>query len=201
MTMRDIKRSGVFSRHADHEPFCHSRLGDQSTAMAAEAATTFSGLKRLLLPILILPFIAATLQAAPVRVIDETAIPFTGFLSKADFDQRYPGKMIDDPSKLDTGWYVIYAHESLNYYFGPILLESTGEDYLAQLTETVEAAVAQRPSIQNYRLELSYEPSASSSANPGGEPPSDPSIPNPLPPQPEPKPSFWGIIKKIFGFG
>ena len=146
-------------------------------------------------------FIAVTLQAAPLRVIDETAIPFTAFLAKADFDQRYPGVRIDDPSKLDTGWYVIYAHESLHYYFGPILLESTGEDYLAQLTETVEAAVAQRPSIQDYRLELSYEPSASASANPASEPPAESSIPDSLPPQPQPQPSFWGLIKKIFGFG
>lgn len=143
--------------------------------------------------------LSASLQAAPLRVIEETAIPFAGFLSKADFDQRYPGELIQDPAQLDTGWYVIYQHEALNYYFGPILLESTGEDYLAQLTETVAAAVAQRPSIQDYRLELSYEPSVSS-ANSGGEPPAEPSVPNPLPPQPEPKPSFWGFIKKIFGF-
>ncbi len=146
--------------------------------------------------------IAATLTATPIRVIEESAIPFAGFLSKADFDQRYPGELLDDPATLDIGWYVIYEHESLNYYFGPILLESIGEDYLEQLTETVEAAVAQRPTIQDYRLELSYEPSASSSdSSSTTEPPSEPSTPNPLPPQTEPKSSFWGFIKKIFGFG
>jgi hypothetical protein len=163
------------------------------------------GLKRLVLPVFIFPFIAATLQAAPIRVIDETAIPFTGFLSKAEFDQRYPGEMIEDPAQLDTGWYVIYAHESLNYYFGPILLESTGEDYLQQLTKTVEAAVAQRPSIQNYRLELSFEPTSSNSQNrdsSSAEPPAEPSTPNPLPPSsPPPTPGFWGFVKRIFGFG
>jgi hypothetical protein len=148
--------------------------------------------------ILIFPFIAAALPAAPLRVIDESAIPYMGFLSKADFDQRFPGERIDDPSKLQTGWYVIYEHATLNYYFGPILLESTGEDYLGQLSETVEAAVAQRPSIQGYRLELSYEPRASGSSSPA---PPEPSTPSPLPPQPEPQPSLWGLIKKIFGFG
>jgi len=142
-----------------------------------------------------------SLHAAPVRVIEETAIPFLSFLSKADFDQRYPGEMLDDPARLDTGWYVIYQHEALNYYFGPILLESTGEDYLAKLTETVEAAVAQRPSIQDYRLELSYEPSAPSAGSSSAKPPAEPSIPNPLPPQPEPKPSIWSFFKRIFGFG
>ena len=42
------------------------------------------------------------------------------------------------------------------------LLESIGKDYLDQLSEIVEVAVMQRPSIQDYRLELSYEPNASS---------------------------------------
>lgn len=140
------------------------------------------------------------LQAAPIRVIEETAITYMSFLSKADFDQRFPGETIPDLSKLDTGWYVIYEHESLNYYFGPILLESIGEDYLAKLSEIVEAAVAQRPSIQNYRLELSYEPS-NSNADRGTEPPLESSTPNPLPPQAPPQPSFWGFLKKIFGFG
>lgn len=154
---------------------------------------------------LILLLSSASLAATQLRVIEESAIPYMAFLARADFDQRFPGEPIDEPSKLQTGWYVIYEHEALNYYFGPILLESTGEDYLGQLSETVEAAVAQRPSILNYRLELSYEPRASSSgsspADPVTEPSTEPSIPNPLPPQPEPKPSIWGFIKKIFGIG
>jgi hypothetical protein len=139
---------------------------------------------------------SASLQATPIRVIDEAAIPFAGFLSKVDFDQRYPGHLLDDPAKLDAGWYVIYEHESLNYYFGPILLESIGKDYLDQLSETVEAAVTQRPSIQNYRLELSYEPSASTYESKSTEP----STQNPLPPQTPPKPSFWSFVKKVFGY-
>jgi len=86
------------------------------------------------------------LQLPAARVIEAGAIPFTAFLSKADFDQRYPGQELTDLSQLDPGWYVIYQHESLSYYFGPVLLESTGQDYLTQLTQTVENAVAQRPS-------------------------------------------------------
>jgi hypothetical protein len=136
------------------------------------------------------------LQATPIRVIDETAIPFAGFLAKVDFDQRYPGERFDDPAKLDAGWYVIYEHESLNYYFGPILLESIGKDYLDQLSETVEAAVTQRPSIQNYRIELSYQPNISSSDSKPS-----PSTQGPLPPQKPPKSSFWSFVKKIFGYG
>ena len=142
---------------------------------------------------LILP---ALLQARPIRVIDEAAIPFAGFLSKVDFDQRYPGDLFDDSARIDTGWYVIYEHESLNYYFGPILLESIGKDYLDQLSEIVEVAVMQRPSIQDYRLELSYEPNASSFESKNIEPYTQ----DALPPKASPQPSFWSFFKKLFGY-
>ena len=162
-------------------------------AHATLALRSFGREQARTLLLLVLP---ALLQATPIRVIDETAIPFAGFLAKVDFDQRYPGELFDDPAKLDAGWYVIYEHESLNYYFGPILLESIGKDYLDQLSETVEAAVTQRPSIKNYRLELSYEPNASSYDSNNTEP----STQSPLPPQTPPKPSFWSFVKKIFGY-
>jgi len=181
----------VSKAHVHSDP-CSENRGD-----AAPTTACFPVL-RLLATLMLLPVL---LHAAPVRVIEESAIPYMSFLSKVDFDQRYPGELLDDPSKLNTGWYVIYQHETLNYYFGPILLESIGEDYLAQLTDTVEAAVAQRPTIQDYRLELSYEPSTSSLDSSSAEPSAEPSMPNPLPPQTPPKPSFWSFIKKIFGFG
>jgi hypothetical protein len=162
-------------------------------AHATLALRSFGREQARTLLLLVLP---ALLQATPIRVIDETAIPFADFLSKVDFDQRYPGDLLDDPAKLDTGWYVIYEHESLNYYFGPILLESIGKDYLDQLSRVVQLAVMQRPSIQDYRLELSFEPSASSSESKSTEP----STQNPLPSQAPPKPSFWSFVKKIFGY-
>ena len=115
--------------------------------------------RSLLVAALLLSLTSVGAQPLALRVIDEEAIPFAGFLSKVEFDQRYPGKIVAEPAELDGGWYVIYEHETLNYYFGPILLRSTGEDYFAQLEEIVEAAVAQRPGINGYRLELSYEPS------------------------------------------
>jgi hypothetical protein len=146
--------------------------------------------------LLMLPVVASA-----ARVIEAGAIPFTAFLSKADFDQRYPGKEVTDLSKLEPGWYVIYEHASLSYYFGPVLLESTGQDYLDQLTETVEAAVDQRPSIQDYRLELSYEPSQSST--PSGSAETDSGAANPGgsagTPQPTPRPSIWDFFRRLFG--
>ena len=140
--------------------------------------------------------------ASEIRVINESAISYTGFLSKARFDQRFPGQIKSSPAELGSGWYVIYEHESLSYYFGPILLESTGQDYLEQLTQTVEAAVQQRPSITDYRLELSFEPSEASSTegaeSSGSSAESEGNDGSP----PPPPPSFdiWSLVRSVFGF-
>jgi len=140
-------------------------------------------------------------SAAGIRVIEESAIPYAGFLSKANFDQRFPGQMKSNPADLDSGWYVIYEHAQLNYYFGPILLESTGQDYLEQLTETVEAAVQQRPTITDYRLELSFEPSTAPSASENSESDSENSESGygSPPPPPPPATNIWSLIRSIFG--
>src|SRR5690606_35030416 len=103
-------------------------------------------------------------------------------------------------SELDPGWYVIYEHDSLVYCFGPILLESTGKDYLEQLTGIVEAAVAQRPGITGYQLKLSYEPLAASARRPSNAEPATPP-PSAPPPAPPPQPSIWTFFKRLFGFG
>ena len=153
----------------------------------------------LLLVVLLSPADVCAQSASGTRVIEESAIPYAGFLSKANFDQRFPGQMKTIPADLDSGWYVIYEHESLNYYFGPILLESTGKDYLEQLTQTVDAAVQQRPTITDYRLELSFEPSTSASE--GSESDSSESAESGYgsPPPPPPSTDIWRLIRSIFG--
>ena len=151
-----------------------------------------------LLALMISSVTVAAQSSAGIRVISESAIPYAGFLSQAKFDQRFPGQMKAGPGDLDTGWYVIYEHESLSYYFGPILLESTGEDYLAQLTKTVEGAVQQRPTIMDYRLELSYEPTTSDSETSDSESSGSESGYG----SPPPPPSFdiWSLVRSVFGF-
>jgi len=155
-----------------------------------------SALGGLILVLLIGSVECVARSVSEIRVIEESAISYTGFLSKARFDQRFPGQIKSGPAELDSGWYVIYEHESLSYYFGPILLESTGQDYLAQLTQTVDAAVQQRPSITDYRLELSFEPTTSGSQE-GGSEQSD-SEGNGGSPPPTPS-SFWILLRSIFG--
>ena len=159
---------------------------------------TRAGAQQIML--LLLGLVVSPLQLPAARVLEAGAIPFTAFLSKADFDQRYPGKELADLSQLDPGWYVIYEHESLSYYFGPVLLESTGQDYLTQLTATVEKAVAQRPTIQDYRLELSYEPSQSSAPADAPAPDASSREPGAGPAgPPPPPPSIWTFFRRLFG--
>lgn len=150
--------------------------------------------------IAVLALIAGTdARAQELRVLPEEAIPFTAFLKKAEFDQRFPGETADGPSKLDPGWYVSYEHESLHYCFGPILLESTGEDYKAQLERIVADAVAQRPSITGYKIALRYEPSTPPDASSSES--STERAAGAAPPPPPPKRfSFFDLIRRVFGF-
>lgn len=141
-----------------------------------------------------------------LRVIDESAIAYMEFLSRADFDQRFPGQIKTKRADLDPGWYVIYIHENLNYYFGPILLESIGQDYLTQLTQIVDAAVEQRPDIQDYELALSYEPSTGSFEDEDSSNGSDDDWEGSgdfgdeeQPVETPPQSGFWGFIRRIFG--
>jgi len=175
-------------------PAYFKRMGSSLRAGAfLRSARRYAALGLLLLPGLLL---AQT--SSPIRVMKETAIPYTRFLSKADFDLRFPGTRLSDASKLKPGWYVVYQHESLNYYFGPMLLESTGSDYLAQFEAILASAIAERPSIQDYRLELAYLPSVEPAQAPSQSPEAE-SGSGSQPPQE--KKSLWGYIKRIFGFG
>ena len=135
-----------------------------------------------------------SMLTANIRIMDEAAIAYTAFLSKAEFDQRFPGKMVSDLTELENGWYVIYEHQGLNYYFGPILLQSTGRDYLAQLKQIVVAALEQRPSIQEYRLTLRFEPSSQFDSGAGDE---DVVISNE---DADDSNSFWTKVREFFGF-
>ena len=160
------------------------------------AMNQLNALGRLILVLLIGSVSGVAQSVLEIRVIEESAISYTGFLSKDRFDQRFPGQIKAGPAELDSGWYVIYEHESLSYYFGPILLESTGQDYLKQLTQAVDAAVQQRPSITDYRLELSYEPSISESESESESEKSGNGSPLP----PPPPSNFWSIVRSVFGF-
>ncbi|MFP4166824.1 MAG: hypothetical protein ACLFUF_06620 [Opitutales bacterium] len=139
-----------------------------------------------------------------LRVLEPGAIPYLRFLEKERFDERFPGERVASVSGLEPGWYVVYEHKALNYYFGPILLESIGKDYLEELQAIVKEAVAERPSIQDYRLELSREPSVSDhgkeAAEERREESDDASGSRPSGSEPPPRRGFWGWLRRAFGF-
>ena len=53
----------------------------------------------------------------------------------------------------------------------------------------------QRPSIQDFRLELSYNKRCQFESKS-----IEPSTQDSLPPQARSKPSFWSFVKKLFGY-
>jgi hypothetical protein len=139
---------------------------------------------------------------ASVRVIDETAIPYTGFLRKAEFDQRFPGETLAKSDTVKSGWYVLYSQESLQYLFGPMSLQSTSQDYLDQLREIVKGAIAQRPEISDYTLQLLKTPFDINNLPDATESSKDEPDPEASKPMQTPPPSngFWGMVKRLFGF-
>ena len=150
--------------------------------------------------------LAISLSASPlsasIRVIDETAIPYSSFLRKTEFDQRFPGESLTDTQNVASGWYIYYRQESLQYLFGPMPLQSTGQDYLKQLKEIVGEAVQQRPGIADHQLYLIKTPFDLSRLTKASRDNEEDSGTEAAAPAQSPPPSsgFWGMIKRWFGF-
>lgn len=124
----------------------------------------FRGLQTLRL--LIVLGLALALGPLPGRVIEPSAIGVMGTLSKQAFDKRYPHQPDFDLHALVPAWYVVYKHHDLAYYFGPIRWQVTAWDYQDQLELLLQAAIQQRPSIEDYQLTVQYLPK---STVPAGE--------------------------------
>ena len=135
------------------------------------------------------------------RLLPPQAIAFSEFLSKAEFDQRFAGEAVSDPSAVPQGWYVRYQHESLEYWFGPLRFAATAEDYAASLRRIVAEAVAQRPELATHSITVITLPTSEpASENAPAEPvPEEPVVNNgALPPPPEP---WWQRLLGIFRRG
>ena len=139
--------------------------------------------------------------AASIRILEETAIPYTRFLSKAEFDQRFPGEVHRDGTGLAAGWYIFYSQESLRYLFGPVALRATGQDYLGELRTILADVVDQRPALSDHTLRLVQMPydldiisgQRAETSRDSSEPKAEE--------QKKPESSgFWGLLKRLFGF-
>jgi hypothetical protein len=152
---------------------------------------------------LLLLFSAATVHADGLpRLLPPQAIAFSEFLSKAEFDQRFPGEAVSDPATVRQGWYVRYQHESLEYWFGPLRFAATAEDYATSLRRIVAEAVAQRPELASHSITvLALPTSEAASPNDPAEPvPEEPVADNGVPPPPPPEP-WWQRLLGIFRRG
>jgi hypothetical protein len=134
------------------------------------------------------------------RLMPPEAIAFSEFLGKAEFDQRYPGEAVKDPTAVPQGWYVRYQHESLLYLFGPLRFAATAEDYAASLRRIVAEAVAQRPELANHSIAVVSLPldeyaRANDAVAPVSEEPVDGNGAPPSPPPPKP---WWQRVLGVF---
>ena len=151
------------------------------------------------------------------RILPTRAISYTRYLNKADFDQMFPGTPIE-PGKTPqaAGFYVVYHHESLIYYFGPEPKEWAAELYLKDLEEVVAIVTVKRPELKSAHTYIQKFPQdiAASGSTANGSPsskdssessseqkessPSPSSTPAPpSPPQPEP---WWKKLLGVFGW-
>ena len=144
--------------------------------------------------------VALGASASGLRQMPIEAIPYTGFLSKADFDERFPGELRESAAALPRGWYVTYQHEALVYWFGPVRFRSTAEDYEAQLRGIVDAATRERPDLQGYTIAVREAPVADQSAQPELGSPPEARSPSSPPSEPEP-PSFLERLFRVFRRG
>ena len=73
---------------------------------------------------------------------------YIGQMKKAEFVSMYPGTVIQDPKNdLKTGFYIVYEHESLFYYFGPADNRALLKGYKEVLDGIVVKVKEKRPSL------------------------------------------------------
>lgn len=161
-------------------------------------------LARLLLTIL-LPLTSLTLLDASSRILPTRAINYTRYLNKQDFDSMFPGTVLKPgETPQASGYYVVYQHENLIYYFGPETSEIAAELYLEDLDKVVGMVQSKRATLQSAITDIQKFPrditppqtNASNNSHPD-----HPNVPNNPSRQPsEPPTPWWEKVLKIFGF-
>ena len=86
---------------------------------------------------------------AQSRQLPLRSINYMSYFNKAEFDERFPGKPIKDKQPTEKGYYVVYHHESLVYYFGPDELKVIAEMYKRELDRVVGVVKGKRESLMS----------------------------------------------------
>jgi len=144
---------------------------------------------------LLLAAVPAVLEA---KRLPPEAISYSAFLSKAEFDARFPGEAVQAANLLPHGWYVRYQHETLTYWFGPVRFRSVADDYASQLRGIVAQAQGARPELEGHTITVLALPEEARTAE---DIPSEPERRSPgAPSAPEP-PSLLERILGVFRRG
>ena len=96
----------------------------------------------------------ALAQERKIIIYPVEAIVDSAELSKAQFDQRYPGIDITRYGLMDEGWYVRYTHELLTYIYGPIQDLDYARKQKALLEEIRLNLVLKNPKLSSSKIEI-----------------------------------------------
>lgn len=152
----------------------------------------------LLIALLLVPLLAYSQR----KEMPLDSLNYIQFMKKADFDKRFPGKLLQGESLPEQeGFYIVYEHESLAYYFGPAEHRSVAEIYKAELDKVVAEVQGMREQLKSaktYILKLPEEQTTDSS-QPQTE--KQETLPAPTPqPEPEQDEPWWTKLFRALGF-
>ena len=159
------------------------------------------------LTIILLQVILANLIHANSRILPTRAINYTRYLSKQDFDSIFPGTILQSgKTPQEPGYYVVYQHEKIIYYFGPESSEIAAELYLEDLDNVVDLVKTKRASLQSAKIDIQKFPKDLSTPKPTS--PQDPDLNQTENPMNIPSPSqspelptpWWQKVLQLIGF-
>lgn len=140
------------------------------------------------------------------RLLPLESILYIGLMEKKEFEQLYPGSDFDHPSSfLSDGFYLVYEHEALKYFFGPSDDQFTCDRYKEKLDKVVQAVQEKRHSLNSAKTYILRVPDneielpvvskdkPDNQSNPKIEDSKEPVNPNvPIVP-------FWKRVMELFG--
>ncbi len=98
----------------------------------------------------------ATYVGAVERILPVEAIEASRQLELERFEGLYPGVPASPEALGAPGVFVVYEHERLRYYFGPVTEVSEAQRWEEQLLQIRSEVIAARPSLESSQVYL-YE--------------------------------------------
>lgn len=141
---------------------------------------------------------------AQAKQIPLDALNYIHFLKKADFDARFPGVALAANTRpTSEGYYIVYTHESLTYYFGPTEDTIIAEVYKQELDRIVAEVQSMRSHLDSARTYLIQIPEERSTPSEKTNTPPEQSTEEPTSsPQQEQEDSqpWWKRLFRALGF-